>query len=239
MFNAPCGVRSPVSERKRLLCLGLCYVLKIVSDDLAWVVKKIIKIFSDSSMETYPNMRHCCWPLPQQLSVCLCALWRGDDAQGQNATTGISNSELSRTWGENTDRPLNVHCGYRLPFHTSGFFFLSHSNFDNSFPSWRTVTHCRKKASRCILIRQERGLQLIDITVILWSTFFFLFLLRCTVECVCIGGLWLSYFTEEKKDTGGTFSEVEIKQSIHRTGIDCFDFFYIYPFELAEQFLPW
>ncbi|MED6289232.1 hypothetical protein CHARACLAT_000563 [Characodon lateralis] len=34
MFNAPCGVRSPVSERKRSLCLGLCYVLEIQDGDL-------------------------------------------------------------------------------------------------------------------------------------------------------------------------------------------------------------
>lgn len=47
MFNAPCGVRSSVSERKRSVRLGLFYVQKILSNCVtsAYIFKKI-NIFS-------------------------------------------------------------------------------------------------------------------------------------------------------------------------------------------------
>lgn len=42
MFNAPCGVRTSVSERKRSVCFGLCYVWDILSNDCAciYILKK-------------------------------------------------------------------------------------------------------------------------------------------------------------------------------------------------------
>lgn len=41
MFNAPCGVRSSVSERKRSVRSGLFYVQKILNNDCAHTLKKI------------------------------------------------------------------------------------------------------------------------------------------------------------------------------------------------------
>lgn len=109
------------------------------------------------------------------------------------------------------------------------------------------MTHCRQKASRCILIRQRRGLQLIDITVILfWSTFF-LFPLRCTVACVCIGGLWLSpslpLHKEEKEDTGGTYRSGLRRRNSPQTLLELTVFnFCLSPFVVIiffVQFYPW
>lgn len=165
MHHAVSG--SPVSERKRLLCSGQCYVLEIVTNDWACVVKKNLFYFSDNSKETPGRMRRCCWPLPQQLSVCLCALWLGDDAQGQ------IEEPVTLRWKTTSLVLLSIHCGHRLPLQTFGFFFSFHTEyFKTVFRPGRRVSHCRQKESRCILIRQRRGLQLIDISVILWSTFF-------------------------------------------------------------------
>lgn len=167
------GVRSSVSERKQSVCFGLFYVPKILNNYCAYIFKKITFFLYDSYIETCARMRGCCWQPSQQLSLCV----DGDGGQGQNATTGISHSADR---GKNTHRLLNIHFGSTW-LYIWIFFLCSFS--PNSFPSWRTVTHCREKASRCILIRQRRGLQLIDITVILfWSTFFMFTALHCSLR---------------------------------------------------------
>ena len=65
------------------------------------------------------------------------------------------------------------------------------------------MTHCRQKASRCILIRQRRGLQLIDITVILWSTFFFPCFFPPALHCsVRVHRRLVDFFPAQRREGG-------------------------------------
>lgn len=101
---------------------------------------------------------------------------------------------------------------------------FSDSVWPNSLCCWRAVSHCRQKTSRCILITQQRGLRLIDITVILfWSTFspsLFIFAsLHCSLcACVCARSLWIflppvqQREWEKEKDTGGTYTSAGEKK---------------------------
>lgn len=140
------------------------------------------KILNNGCVYIYKNPP-VSWQLHRDLCVTAALLLSTSTAAvslcGRRARTKChyGNQSLSAVsdWKKNTDHPFSIST-LDLPCYTSGFFFLSLQTISlNSFPSWRTVTHCRQKASRCILIRQRRGLQLIDITVILfWSTFFFI-----------------------------------------------------------------
>lgn len=165
MHHAVSGVQS---VRGSALCSQGCFTCRKYLTTAVCIYTRIHP-FPDSYTETCAWLRRCCWAPPQQLSPCV------DGGQGQNATTGISHSALYRTERKTLITLFQYPLWTYLVTHLD-FFFLSLQTISlNSFPSWRTVTHCRQKASRCILIRQRRGLQLIDITVILfWSTFFFI-----------------------------------------------------------------
>lgn len=156
MFNAPCGVRSSVSERKPRVRTGLLDVLIIPNNRCAYLSKRQ-KYPSDCFRDTlFWIVRE---PLTRPPSLAVSAssyprtLTRTAD-KDKNATPGIRHSALRRTGGESINPILGIHIGY-ISQHAGDCFLMTEFSA-NSFLSRRAVTHCGLNARRCILIRQRR-----------------------------------------------------------------------------------
>lgn len=130
MFNAPCGVRSSVSERKPSMCLGLFYVRKILNNDCVYLFKKSLFFCERLLPECGVVADH------HLLSSCLSlrGLWRGRRKRTK-CHNGNQSLSAASDGGKNTDRLISIHIGYILlhiwifpPFVIEYFSFLKNGD---------------------------------------------------------------------------------------------------------------